>query len=117
MTTKPLAKFKANLFKDAAPKYVRCYDDGGKSIDRYTVVFTGRYRRNTGGAWLYLAMNTAPFHPQGFGQHGESVGVQPIDRPRYGHLGKRIAFKDLPDDCRRLVVSDYCDLWETRGAM
>jgi len=110
-------RFKANLFRDNAPKYVRCYDNGGESIDRYTVVFTGRYRAKTGGAWWYVSMNSAPFHPQGFGQHGESEGALPIDRPTSSHLGRKVQFADLPDDCRRLVVASYCELWDTRGAM
>ena len=109
--------FRSNLFRDNAPKYVRCYANGGASIDRYTVVFTGRYRHKTAGAWVYLAMNAAPFHPLGFGQHGESEGALPIDRPRSSHLGRRIKYADLPPDCRKLVSQDYCELWDTRGAM
>lgn len=109
-------RFKPNLFQSNAPRYIRCYDDGGKSVDRYTVVFTGRYRQKTGGVFIYLAMNAAPFHPQGFGQHGESE-FQPIDRPTAKHLGRKVAFSALPDDCRKLVVSDYCELWDTRAAM
>ena len=27
-------------------------------------------------------------------------------------LGKRINFEDLPEDCRRLVLSDYKEIWE-----
>lgn len=111
----PIKPFKSSLFRDWAPRYVRCYDNGGESIDRYTVVFTGCYRRQTGGSFLYLAMNSAPFHPQGFGQHGESDSS--IDRPASSHLGKRVPFASLPDDCRKLVVSDYCNLWDTRAAM
>ena len=91
------------------PKRIRCYDNGGKTIDRYTVVFTGRYRHKTGNEFLYLAMNQTPFHPLGFGQHG-SFRVQ-IDRPSYKHLGKKINFSDLPKDCQTLVTSDYNDLW------
>ena len=94
---------------DGTPHYIRCYDDGGKSIDRYTVCFTGRYRHLTGGVFVYLTMNCAPFHPQGFGQHGSSRTQ--TDRPSGAHLGKRISFSDLPADCQRLVRSDYRDMW------
>jgi hypothetical protein len=55
-------------------------------------------------------MNAAPFHPQGFGQHGESdrgpVDFPPCRLGRRNHLGKRILFADLPPDCQRLVVQD-----------
>jgi hypothetical protein len=54
-------------------------------------------------------MSSNPFHPQGFGQHGEADHT--IDRPTYGHLGKRITFEQLPPDCQMLVWSDYRELW------
>lgn len=57
-------------------------------------------------------MSSQPFHPQGFGQHGESDS--PIDRPTYGHLGKKIKFDDLPEDCQKLVLSDYVYLWNIK---
>jgi hypothetical protein len=98
------------LLPGGTPRYIRCYDNGGKSFDRYTVVFTGRYKKKTGGMFLDLRMSANPFHPQGFGQHGESD--MQIDWPTYGHLGKKIQFKDLPEDCQKLVMSDYRDLWD-----
>jgi hypothetical protein len=91
--------------KDGAPRKVRVYDNGGRSADRYTVVYSGNY-----GSYLYLGMNSAPFHPQGIGMHGEGKHG-PIDRPTYGHLGKKIKYADLPPDCRRAVLEDYADIW------
>jgi hypothetical protein len=96
------------LMPSGVPRYVRCYDNGGETADRYTVVYTGRYRGR--GGCFYLGMNAAPFHPQGIGQHGESD--RPIDRPSYGHLGKRIAFEELPPDCQKAVLQDYRELWD-----
>lgn len=92
------------------PRYIRCYDNGGKTYDQYTVVFTGRYTHKTNNAFMYVGMSSAPFHPLGFGQHGDSP--QPIDRPSYKHLGKRIDFDQLPEDCKKLVYRDYTDLWD-----
>jgi hypothetical protein len=114
------------IMPDGVPKYVRCYDNGGTtvkdgSIDRYTVCFTGNYRRKTGGEFVYLAMNGSPFHPQGFGQHGQHS--EQIDVNKWGyapamghknHLGKRIPFMELPEDCRKLVISDYKELWDLK---
>jgi hypothetical protein len=54
-------------------------------------------------------MSGAPFHPQGFCQHGEAD--RPIDYPTYGHLGKKIAFALLPAGCQRAVMNDYIQLW------
>jgi hypothetical protein len=130
-----------SLLPGGVPRWVRCYDNGGKTIDRYTVVFCGRYQsklwkdgRTTElrpgyqgrlesfprpAVFNYLAMNAAPFHPQGFGQHGETRD-HPCDVNRWGfapmvgrkcHLGRRIPFADLPEDCRKLVLRDYCELW------
>ena len=104
-----------SLLPQGTPKYIRCYDNG-RSFDRYTVVYTGRYR---GKGWFqYVAMSEAPFHPQGFGQHGEHP--QQIDVNKWGfapaigrknHLGTRIHFESLPTDCRKLVLSDYKAIW------
>lgn len=95
------------LSPQGGPKYVRCYDNEGETLDRYTVVFTGNYRRKTGGQFIYLGMSASPF--QGIGQHGFSDTQ--IDRPIYRHLGKRIKFSDLPTDCQKAVLDDYKELW------
>ena len=100
-----------SLLPNGVPKYIRCYDNGGETFDRYTVVYTGRYTHKTNRSFWYVSMSTNPFNPQGFGQHGESE-FRPIDRPRYRHLGKKIKWESLPANCQKLVLSDYCDLWD-----
>lgn len=118
-------KTKSHLFlPDGSPKYVRIYDNDGESLDRYTCVFTGRYRgHGSNRMWFqYIAMNGDPFNPQmGICQHGENQTQ--IDTNRSGfapavgkkcHLGKRIAFKTLPEDCQKIVMRDYCELWDTQ---
>lgn len=76
---------------------VRCYDNGGKTIDRFSCLFLNEpeYQPNT---FACLAMNNSPFHPQGFGQH---VSAMPGK-----HLGKRIDSKNLPADCQKLIRQD-----------
>ena len=101
---------KNNLMPNGIPRYVRCYDNQDKSFDRYTCVFTGRYKHKTSGEFIYVGMSANPFHPQGFGQHGASLTQ--IDRPAYAHLGKKINFNDLPNNCKKLIMDDYIDLWE-----
>lgn len=111
------------LLPGGRPRYVRCYDNGGKSLDRYTVVFTGRYEKREAysrQSWFsYLGMSANPFHPQGFGISDSSPN-KPIDTNKWGfapaigrknHLGVRIQFADLPPDCRKLVLQDYTELW------
>lgn len=90
---------------EGKPRYVRVYDNGGTTFDRYTVVFT----RQRDGFCRYLGMSNHPFHPQGFGQHGESRGA--IDYPKYSHLGKKITFDLLPPDCKRCTLATYNEMW------
>jgi hypothetical protein len=79
------------------PKNIRCYDNGGKTADRYTVVYMD-FPEHPEGCFMSLGMSEHPFHPQGFGQHSAA-------RPgRY--LGKRINFSDLPADCQKAVWQD-----------
>ena len=93
------------------PRKIRCYDlDDGKCFDRYTVVFTGNYKGRDGCD--YLGMSENPYHPQGFGQHGWNAS--PIDYPRYSHIGKKIRFQDLPEDCQTLVITNYKDIWNIK---
>ena len=118
---------KAKLVPNSEPRWVRCYDNGGESLDRYTCVFTGRYTERTGGQHWYLGMSEHPFHPQGFGQHSDSRF--PIDTrdkdggwaywpPAIGRkhwnakgFGVRVAFATLPDDVKRCIMQTYNDLW------
>jgi len=106
------------LLPEGVPKHVRCYDNGGETTDRYTVCYTGRYR---GTGWFqHVCMSADPFHPQGVGLHGEHPSQ--IDAPkgwppaigRRNHLGKRIAFTELPEDCRKLVLQDYKEIWNLK---
>jgi hypothetical protein len=77
------------------------YDNGGKTCDRYTVLFGAPFWEPSMGRTVpYLGMSEHPSHPQGFGQHGEM--------PAYNRAacGRKIKYADLPPDCKRLVESD-----------
>lgn len=100
-------------------RLARFYDNGGETCDRYTAVYLKPYTRKDGTRYSpepypYTAMSALPFHPQGFGQHGETCG-DPCDWPhiaplgRKNHLGRRIRFQDLPEDCQKLVLQDLMD--------
>jgi len=102
-------KRKLNLLPNNVPKYVRVYDNEGETYDRYTVVFTGRYRGRD-ESFIYLGMSSNPFHPMGFGNHGESETL--IDTPSYKHLGKKVDFQELPEDCKKATVETYKKLWQ-----
>jgi hypothetical protein len=104
------------LMPGGVPRYIRCYDNGGKTVDRYTVVFTGLYRGREGCD--YIDMSPAPFHPDGVCYYGWKPTV--IDAPqgwapaigRCNHMGRRIPFRALPPDCRKVVVQDNMEIWQ-----
>lgn len=98
-----------NLIPDGTPRYIRCYDYGEEIADRYTVVFTGHYKKNNGNEFWYLGMSENPFHPLGIGMHGTSQTQ--IDYPVYKHLGKKIKFDDLTENCKVCVLQTYKELW------
>lgn len=102
------------LMPAGVPRYVRCYDNGGRTVDRFTIVYTGRYPGRPRGWTLVLGASENPYHPQGVGMHAEYPGA--VDRPAYGHLGRRVAFTDLPDPVRRAVLEDYRGLWDLEPA-
>lgn len=77
-------------------KNVRIYDNGGKSFDRYTAVYMHRPERT--GCYECRGMSRWPTHPQGYGMYGSAMPGR--------HLGKRIRFEELPEDCQKLVLSD-----------
>jgi len=83
---------------------ISCWDSGDDYFDRFTVVYLDT--QDERGRVQYLGMSTHPFHPQGFGNHGE----MPIHKVAYcgrgGAFTKRIQFADLPPDCQRAVLQD-----------
>lgn len=103
-----LKERRERLCPNGIPRWIRVYDNGGETFDRYTVVFTGNYKGRDG--CHYLGMSENPTHPQGFGQHGWSQEI--IDRPTYGHLGKKVKFEDLPEKCQKVILNDYNDIWD-----
>lgn len=76
---------------------IRIYDNGGETIDRYTVVYMDEPERSHGN-FAARAMSEDPFHPLGFGQWCSATPGP--------HLGRRIKFEDLPTDCQKLVLQD-----------
>ncbi len=83
-------------------KNVRLYDNGGKTLDRYTAIYMDEVERP--GLYSARGMSEQPFSPQGFGCYTSAMPGR--------HLGKRIKFEELPVDCQKLVLQDT----QTRGA-
>jgi hypothetical protein len=76
---------------------VRIYDNGGKTLDRYTAVYMDE-PENRPGTFSARAMSRDPFHPQGFGCSTTAMPGR--------HLGKRIKFNECPPDVRELILQD-----------
>lgn len=86
---------------------VRCYDNGGKTADRYTIVYMETKHKCECSQSCKDIMYTGvcssdlPSHPQGVFQHGDcKIGK---------HLGKRIPFAELPVTVQNAVIRDLKD--------
>ncbi len=85
---------------DGAPEYVLdCFDNGGKTADRFTILF--------GGSLLdpallkdrkvhYLGLSEYPSHPQGISMWGE---ISATFRP----ARDRVRWLDIPEDVRKHI--------------
>lgn len=82
---------------------LKIFDNGGRTCDRYTVVYPREQYAGRRYYYPYVSMDENPFHPQGYGQHGE---LPPPGRAGFRHLGRRIKFEELPEKCQKLVMQD-----------
>lgn len=94
ITIRPPVRVPKNETVNGHP--IRCYDNGGKSADRYTVVYMDAPER--AGLFQCLGMDHGPFHPQGIGVHSSAMPGR--------HLGRRVLLSTLPPDCQRAVLQD-----------
>ena len=65
-------------------KISKVFDNGGATFDRYTIIFEGRSDA--------LGLSDNCDSPQGFSQFGVAIDGR--------HLGRQIAFADLPENVR-----------------
>lgn len=87
----------------SAPEYVvACYDNGGKTADRYTVLIGGSLHDpilDSARAVAFLGMSETPFSPQGVSMWGE------MPRGNGRVCGKKVAWLELPEHTRKHVIS------------
>lgn len=74
---------------------IRCYDNGGLTVDRYTVVFLDRPQRQRN---MYEALGMA---------HDPSIYCEHVLASHGHYLGKPIKLEELPDDCRSIVQHEF----------
>lgn len=82
-------------------KKIRAYDNGGKTLDRFTVVYLD-CPENQHNTFFARGMSEDPFSPQGFGQGCSATPGR--------HLGLRIEFSSLPKDCQKLILQDTSEV-------
>ena len=105
-----------SLLPGGVPKWVRCYDNGGGdkkggTFDRYTVIYTRAHCFGMRGRTVGRGLSVYPCHPQGFGQWIEYDNHRDLKGGTIGGNGKRIRFLELPEDCSKVVLQDYKELW------
>lgn len=74
---------------------LRIYDNGGKTLDRYTIIFMDRPERQY-NTFTALGCNSEPFH---------GIGQNCIAMPGR-HLGKRIGFEDCPSEVQKFIMQE-----------
>jgi len=90
----PTEKF--NALGEIISGSIRIYDKGGKTFERYTVVFMDRPHGH-GKFFEALRMSERPYHANELAQHCTAMTGR--------RSGIRIDFEDLPADCQRFVLS------------
>ena len=75
---------------------IRVFDNGGKTLDRYTVVFESL---EGNGLYEALAMGN---NLQGFCQH-TSAYLHSFRSKSHQHLGKEISISDLPESHQKFI--------------
>lgn len=101
----------ARLMPNGIPRKVRCYDNGGKTQDPYTIVFTGNFVGRDRQCYYY-GCSGDPCHPLGTGML--DIHNRIIDRPTYSHLGKKVKFEALPEKVKAVIIDYYIDFWNLR---
>lgn len=80
---------------------LRIYDNGGRTLDRYTIVpprdAGPAYRERAPGLWSAIGASESPFH--GIGQHTSAAPGS--------HLGRRIRWDALPDDVQAFAAQAF----------
>lgn len=96
-----LAGVACNATMERYGTMLRVYDNNGKTFDRYTILppkHAKEYREKS-GLWAAIGASENPFYARGFGMF---VTADPGP-----HLGKRIAWGELPQDVKRFARESF----------
>lgn len=97
---------------EGAPEYILdCFDNKGKTSDRYTILFGGALLEESlvkERKVFYLGMSTEPTSPQGISMWGDCSAAW---RPSH----HRVRWLDLPEHIRKHVIARATDASESGG--
>lgn len=85
---------------------LRCYDNGGRTADRYTILpprWAKEYRERN-GLWSCIGSDDTPFHPQGIGMH--------VTAQAGPHLVRQVSWDTLPADVQRFALQSFPEFVE-----
>ena len=99
---------KERLLPNGKPKYIRVYESKKPVADPYTIVFSGNFAGRNSRCYV-LGMSSRPRHPLGICIVSDYDFI--IDEPSYKHLGRKINFDDLPEQCRESTLEYYNQFW------
>jgi hypothetical protein len=104
------AKF---LDADCPKGVLAIFDNGGKTFDRYTVVYADLIKGYGPGDWWigYRGMSENPTDPQGFGIYDEMPARQMAEYRRRAYR-ESVKWSSLPDAVKKVVRRD-CALTES----
>ena len=83
---------------------LRIYDNGGRSLDRYTCVYGKSYYQNGHKIYDAIGFSENPTHSHGFYQHTSAQ----LGR----HLGKIIKLSNLPESARTVLEDELREIGE-----
>lgn len=84
---------------------ILCFDEQNHA-DRYTVVFIEDLDDET---FFFISMNASPFDQQSAVFNSGELYKEWLEE----HLPNKVAFEELPEDCRRMVFIEIAQWPET----
>jgi hypothetical protein len=89
------------------PKYMKVYDNGGATLDRYTIIYTRKKVNDR--EYLALKLSDEPddqFHNK------HTILLDKASSSNVPMAGKEIPFEKLPHRCQEIAQEYYADLWK-----
>ena len=101
-----MPRIKNTIEHNGKRKVCRIFDNGGATVDRYTIAFkqwAWPWKDAHYGVMVYPYIKSSenPFHPQGVRLHD---GAREFVTGK--HLGKRVAFDTLPVNVKTFILNN-----------